>query len=250
MKKITRILFCAGLGLTFFAGCMVIKSPAAQRVSAIPCITVCVEPQNFEGILDNPLIPRHLPFDFISEDQMPSHEIHQELKQKIHEKYQEQHAELFRAYQAELEEANAIILGSQYTELQSQIKTLSEEYKGLSNDFYNSNEYTSLKAELDALMAELVNLEKGNDEYNAVKEQLDAVWGKISVLAEELNSQKMIIRFQKNEAQSSLMQLINEKKSALDEQFEVITKKFLDDVKVIQLNLRTELKVLRKTLFA
>lgn len=250
MRKIISILVSVGLGLIFFTGNIVNKSPAVQSVAAatIPCITVSIQPQSFEEIPDQLLMPSPLPFHFLNEDQIAAHEIHQELRQEIHKKYAEQHAELLCAYQSELEEANATILGNQYIELQSQIKALREQYKSLSNDFYKSNEYISLKTEFDALMAELVNLEKESDAYKTAKEQLDAAWGKISVLVGELNSQRMAIRVQKMENKSNLIQLINGKKAALDEQFEIITKKFLEEAQAIRSNLRMELKVFRQTL--
>lgn len=266
-KKITGLLVCAGLGVGLFAGGYSAINSSSNAASAATAektsYTVEVSGKTsldyFGGeqqFGEMGKFGRMKPFgNFgfgfgteLSEEQITALEVYKELSQEIHQKYKEQHEALINAFNTEIEEAYKTVLGESYAEMLAERNSLSDQYNGLVNGFYSSDQYVALKTELDGLISQLATLDKNSDEYQAIKEQINAVWGQISVLAGEVNSQISLIHLRSAELSKEIKALIEQNKAALNEAISPIAEQFKNETKLLQENLMQELELLRQTL--
>jgi chromosome segregation ATPase len=262
-RKITRALVCAGLALSVFAGgSAVIASANSKNASAKETTSLNAKqpdgstPFDFGG--KQPPDMRQakgcMPFggfdgrQQLSEEQIAALETYAELSKEVNQRYREQYAALLRAYEAEIEEVYASVLGEPYAELKAEYDGLCNQYQGLVNGFYVSEEYVALKTELNALTASLAGLDKKSAEYKAIMDEINIVWGKISVLAGEVNSQISLIRLRVAEISSEIKALMKQNKDALNELISPIAEQFNIDAQTIQSSLMLELEILRQTL--
>lgn len=262
-KKIARVVVCAMLAVGLFAGGSVaIASASNKNASADATSLTAKQPDGntpFDG--SGSKQPSNgwqargcMPFggfnckQQLSDEQIAAFETYAELSKEIHQKYNEQYAALISAYEAEIEEVYASVLGESYVELKAEHNGLCDQYQGLVNGFYGSEEYIALKTELNELVAELAGLDRKSAEYKAVMDEINVVWGKISVLAGEVNSQISLIRLRVAEISAEIKALMKQNKNALNERFVLIAEQFNTDARSIQSSLMLELELLRQTL--
>lgn len=129
--------------------------------------------------------------------------------------------------------------------LQEEFGRLSK-YNGLVNGFYESIEYIELKTELDALIFKLAALDKNSAEYNRITEKINCIWGKISILAGEANSQIILVHPYVADNSPKSEALMQQKKEAVNMQLAPVAEQL--ETKTIKYSLMLELEMLRQIL--
>lgn len=241
-KKVLGALVCAGLALGVFGGGAVIASAYSGSSADSAAVKARQDGHGGHSSFKNPCNQQ------LSDEQVAALEAYAELSKEAYEKYSTQYAALVSAYEAEVAEIYASVLGEPYQELVEEYDGLCGQYQGLVNGFYASEEYTALKTELDELITSLAASERGSEEHLAIMEQIHEVWGKISVLAGETNSQIVVLRTRAAEITAEIKTLINQNKEALKAELDPVIAEFNTAAQEIQTGLSAELQLLRETL--
>lgn len=123
----------------------------------------------------------------LTDKQLAIVKVYDELVKNIYNKHKEDSDLLAKEISTRVSEIYKSIVNEDQVELNTEC-SLCNTYSALVNGFYESNEYILLNTDLQMLMTRLAALKKGSDEYNQVTAEIRAVWGKISILAGEINS--------------------------------------------------------------